>query len=108
MTTEIAVVNRLGALATDSAVTVSGNGGMKVFDTADKLFELSDYHPIAIMINGNMDFLGVPWELFAKAYRVQEGRKARNSVEDWAESFLDFVAAHSSITPDASRTLSAE
>ena len=40
MTTEIAVLNRLGiALAADSAVTISGGGTTKVFESADKLFE---------------------------------------------------------------------
>ena len=73
MTTEIAVVNRLGvALATDSAVTISGDGRTKVFDTGDKLFELCDHAPIGVMINGNMDFLGVPWEIIIKDFQPSE------------------------------------
>jgi hypothetical protein len=96
MTTEIAVANKLGiALATDSAVTISGGGRVKVFDTADKLFELSPQSPIGIMINGNMDCIGVPWEILVKDFRESEGLKPRGTVQDWARDFLDYVEGHS-------------
>jgi hypothetical protein len=79
MTTEIAVLNRLGvALATDSAVTISGGGTKKVFDSADKLFELSCIHRVAIMVNGNMDCFGVPWEIIVKDFRDNHGIEARH------------------------------
>lgn len=98
MTTEIAVLNRLGiALATDSAVTISGNGHVKVFDTADKLFELSTDFPIAVMINGNMDCIGVPWEILVKDFRLTEGRIQRDTVERWAIDFLHYVQTHTLI-----------
>ena len=93
MTTEIAVLNRLGiALATDSAVTIGGGLNDKVFDSADKLFELSPIHPVAVMINGNMDCLGVPWELIIKDFREAEGNKPRLTIKVWMEDFLLFVS----------------
>jgi hypothetical protein len=96
MTTEIAVANKLGiALATDSAVTISGGGRVKVFDTADKLFELSPQFPIGIMINGNMDCIGVPWEILVKDFRDSEGLKPRATVQEWAQDFLRYVEGHS-------------
>ncbi|WP_407147698.1 hypothetical protein [Bradyrhizobium sp. ORS 86] len=96
MTTEIAVANRLGiALATDSAVTISGGGRVKVFNTADKLFELSPQFPIGIMINGNMDCIGVPWEILVKDFREGKGLEARDTVQDWAKDFLTYVEGHS-------------
>lgn len=56
MTTEIAVVNRLGvALATDSAVTISGGGKSKVFDTGDKLFELGSVDEVPDPESGGSD-----------------------------------------------------
>jgi hypothetical protein len=88
MTTEVAVANQLGiALATDSAVTITSAGKTKIFDTADKLFELSDQHPIGIMINGAMDCLGVPWEIMAKDFRDKEGSTSRPTVEKWLQIF---------------------
>lgn len=96
MTTEIAVINRLGvALATDSAVTIGGEGGMKVFETADKLFELSPHHPVGVMINGSMDFLGVPWEILIREFRKLQGEKRRTTVRDWTTSLLLFIQSHS-------------
>jgi hypothetical protein len=82
MTTEIAVLNRLGvALAADSAVTISGGGTTKVFDSADKLFELSCVYPVAIMLNGNMDCFGVPWEVIIKDFREHDGSCPRGSIK---------------------------
>lgn len=102
MTTEIAVINRLGiALAADSAVTIPGYGGDKVFDTGDKLFELSELHPVALMVNGSMDFLGVPWELIAKEFRCQVPDGAPDiSIAEWMARFLDFVSHHQAVKPD--------
>lgn len=95
MTTEIAVLNRLGiALATDSAVTISSGGRTKVFDSADKLFELSTVFPVAVMVNGNMDCFGLPWELAIKDFRSIHGSDGRTSINDWAQEFLLFVEAH--------------
>ncbi len=102
MTTEIAVINRLGiALAADSAVTIPGYGADKVFDTGDKLFELSERYPVALMVNGSMDFLGVPWELVAKEFRCTPPAGAEKiSIADWMESFLAFVANHQAVKDD--------
>ena len=102
MTTEIAVANRLGiALATDSAVTISRGEAVKVFDTADKLFELSSMHPVAVMINGNMDCLGLPWEILVKDFREAEGNKSRTTVKEWTDDFICFVEGHLRISTDA-------
>ena len=51
MTAEIAIMNKTAiALAADSAVTIGR--GKKIFNTVNKLFTLSKYHPVAIMIYG--------------------------------------------------------
>jgi hypothetical protein len=102
MTTEIAVANRLGiALASDSAVTISGGGRVKIFDTADKLFELSPHHPIAVMINGNMDCLGIPWEILVKDFREAEGLNERDKTTDWTRDFLSYVEGHMLISEES-------
>lgn len=98
MTTEIAVANRLGiALASDSAVTITGGGRVKIFDTADKLFELSLRHPVGVMINGNMDCLGVPWEVLVKDFREVQGDTKRTTIGEWMKDFLSYVETHSMI-----------
>ena len=102
MTTEIAVLNRLGvALAADSAVTISSGGSSKVFNSADKLFELSEHFPIGVMINDNMDCFGVPWEIIIKDFRQQHGATARPTVERWASDFLSFVETRPDINGSA-------
>lgn len=105
MTTEIAVINRLGvALAADSAVTIPGYDGDKVFPTGDKLFELSENDPVALMVNGSMDFLGVPWEIIAKDFRRNCPEKAGAlSIKEWVQSFLNFLSTHRTVNDDAVR-----
>ncbi len=57
MTAEVAVINRGGvALAADSAVTIDRGGTVKIFQTENKLFELSETKPIGLMIYNNTDF----------------------------------------------------
>jgi hypothetical protein len=47
MTAEIAIMNKTAvALAADSAVTIEQDKGQKIFNTVNKLFTLSKYHPV--------------------------------------------------------------
>jgi hypothetical protein len=103
MTTEVAVINRLGvALATDSAVTITGGGKSKVFDSGNKLFELNCDDPVGIMINGNMDLLGVPWELIIKDFRSSPSSPP-SSIRGHLQNFLDFAAQHKAYNNDAEK-----
>ncbi len=70
MTAEIAILNKTGvALAADSAVTVSVDGGVKVFPSANKIFALSKFHPVGVMIYGASEMLDIPWETTIKTFR---------------------------------------
>jgi len=74
MTAEIAILNREAiALASDSAVTLMGNSSPKIFTSANKLFSLSKYQPVGIMIYQNASFMEVPWEVLIKIYRDKLG-----------------------------------
>jgi len=54
-------------MAADSAVTISdGNARGKIFNTANKVFSLSKYAPVGIMISGGASVMGVPWEIIIK------------------------------------------
>lgn len=70
----------------------------KVFDTGDKLFELSCDDAVAIMVNGNLHFLGVPWELFIKEFRDVKRDQKPESIEAWAELFIAFVCDHKAVS----------
>jgi hypothetical protein len=79
MTAEIAIMNREAiAIAADSAVTLSEEAGNKIFTSANKIFSLSKYHPVGIMIYGTANFMGVPWETIIKSYRKLLGFKEFN------------------------------
>ena len=63
MTAEVAILNRIGvALAADSAATIGRGRGGKIYSSADKLFQLSHSDPVGVMVYGNANFIGVPWE----------------------------------------------
>ena len=71
MTTEIAILNRSAvALAADSAVSVSGPGGLKVYDGVNKLFELVRGRPVGVMIYNAAELSFRPWETIIKTYRA--------------------------------------
>ena len=92
MTAEIAVLNkRAVALAADSAVTITIENHARFYNTENKLFMLSKYEPVGIMIYNNAEFMGVPWETLIKEYREYIGRKSFKHLEDYAEEFFKFL-----------------
>jgi hypothetical protein len=96
MTAEIIVMNKNAiALAADSAVTfqVPSEEGLKqkIYNTTNKLFTLSKYHPVGIMIFGNSEILNVPWEVVIKTFRQQLGMKVHKTVEEYAIDFISYV-----------------
>jgi len=98
MTAEIAVYNRSGiALAADSAVTTTNGFSEKIYNNADKLFELSKHHPVALMIYNNAGICGAPWELMIKAYRKNLGDKSFNYISEYAADFFKFVQDNQNI-----------
>lgn len=92
MTAEIGVLNKQAiALAADSAVTIRGGHGQKIYNHANKLFMLSKCHPIGIMIYGNAELTGVPWETIIKMYRESSADKCFDYLDDYCRDFLDFL-----------------
>ena len=58
MTAEIAILNRTAvALAADSIVTLAGPKSSKTYDSAEKIFQLSRFQPIGLMIYNNALFM---------------------------------------------------
>lgn len=101
MTAEIAIMNKEAiALASDSAVTTTGESGQKIFTSANKLFALSKYHPIGVMVYGSAIFMGIPWETIIKIYRKQMGKKKFNSLNQYARHFIKFLDNGNPLFPD--------
>ena len=62
----------------------------KVFNSANKIFSLAPAHDIAIMIFGNADIGGVPWEILIKEYRKQIITPHKETI-DYIDSFFSYI-----------------
>jgi len=101
LTAEIAIMNKEAiALAADSAVTMRQEGGQKIFSSANKLFALSKYWPVGIMIYGNAALMEVPWETIIKMYRRNLGEKNFATLKEFAEDFVLFLDEGSLMFPE--------
>lgn len=102
MTAEVAIANRSAvALAADSALTVRRNDPLRrdrVWNNANKLFELSSCNDIGVMIFNTGDFCGVSWEIVLKRYRKSIGDTRFFKLDDAVSSFTKFLGAFE--TPD--------
>lgn len=86
MTTEILIMNERGAvMAADSAATA----GDKVF-TADKIFRLSDRHPVGVMVYGLSEIGGVAVDILVHTYRRRLGDGGFGTLGEYADDFMRF------------------
>ncbi|MBI4965337.1 MAG: hypothetical protein HY913_18820 [Desulfomonile tiedjei] len=93
--------NQAVALAADSAVTMRDQESHKIFPSANKIFSLSKYHPVGIMVYGSASFMGIPWETIIKMYRSQLGTQHFPSLRIYADRFLSFLGTASTISSEA-------
>ncbi len=92
MTAIVGVLNSQGiAVAADSAVTVTGKNGKKVYNRSNKIFTLSKYHPVGIAIYSNADFLGIPLETLIKLYRAELKEDSFPTLSEYKLDFLEFI-----------------
>jgi hypothetical protein len=95
MTAEIAIINKNAvALAADSAVTLRDPRASKIYNTANKLFMLSKFEPVGIMVYGSAEFMDVPLETIIKMYRSSLGFKKFPKLNDYAQDFLLFLESN--------------
>jgi len=105
MTAEIAIMNKDAvALASDSAVTIVSGKGRKILTSANKIFELSKYHPVGIMIYGSANFMNIPWEPLIKIYRTKLGIKEFDSLDGYSKDFLNFLEKSNDLMPKKEKT----
>ena len=96
MTSEVCLMNRLAVvIAADSATTVTHwterGSEERYFKGANKIFQLSDHHPIGLMIFDSADIMRVPWEIVVKAFRHELAKKSFNSLGEYAAEFFSFL-----------------
>jgi hypothetical protein len=89
MTAEVAIMNTMGiAMAADSAATL---GVGKTYNTADKLFALSKYHPVGIMMYSSAAMMGIEWETIIKSYRDFLVQKSFDTLSEYASDFINYL-----------------
>lgn len=99
MTAQIVIMNKTAiALAADSAVTVEDR---KVYNTINKLFALSKYEPVGIMVYNNAEFMGVPWESIIKSYRQKLGRQKFSTLFEYADDFVKYLISNKRLFPES-------
>lgn len=96
MTAEIVVMNRSAiVLAADSAFSAQSlfedGTNQRIYTTSNKLFKLSKFNPVGIMIYGNADLLRVPWEVIIKMYRNKLHGTRFPTVKEYALDFIEFL-----------------
>ncbi|MFC2512981.1 MAG: hypothetical protein ACFNWT_08155 [Prevotella denticola] len=90
MTALVGVLNKHAvAIAADSAVTMGNTH--KVVNSANKIFTLSKYHPVAVMTYSNAAFMGVPWDIIIKEYRKELDDKSFPMLKDYMDDFVSFL-----------------
>ena len=100
MTVEVAAMNRMAvALAADSAVTVSAGRFLKTHDSAIKIFMLSKFHPIGVMVYNNASLLGVPWETIIKLFRRELADRSFETLEEYGQHLIAYLDNNQSLFP---------
>jgi hypothetical protein len=101
MTCEVAVMNKYAVvIASDSAVTTSDQNGVERYSKGgNKIFQLSHFEPVGVMLFGSATLNGVPWEIIIKAFRDHIGRQSHPKLEGYSKAFFDFVKSAHHIFP---------
>ena len=90
MTAIVAVLNKHAvAIAADSAVTMGNTH--KVVNSANKIFTLSKYHPVAVMTYSSAAFMGTPWDIIIKEYRKQLHDTSFQTVKEYLDDFIAYL-----------------
>jgi len=103
MTCEVSVMNKYAVvIAADSAVTTtSGNGSERYSKGGNKIFQLSRFEPVGVMIYGTATLDGVPWEIIIKNFRDKLGSTKHGSLHGYAAEFFEFVQRATFFFPQA-------
>lgn len=82
------------AIAADSASTITAGGNIqKVYNSATKIFRLSEDIPVAAVIWGDAGHKGVPWSILIREFGSGI-KKPYRDFYDYPEAFLKFLTKH--------------
>jgi hypothetical protein len=91
------------ALAVDSATTVTqwinDQQEKRYFKGTNKIFQLSNNHPVGLMIYGAASIQGVPWDVVVKDFRNSLGRQSFNDLDGYARELFSFIKGHAQLFP---------
>ena len=89
MSAEVILMNKNGiAIAADSAVTIGNK--TKIYNTADKMFMLSKYAPVGILIYNSASIMGIQLEIIIKQYRRKLGEKTFQTLKEYCDDFISY------------------
>lgn len=102
MTSEVALLNRSAvALAADSAATVRrwerDHYETYYYKGTNKIFQLSNRHPVGIMIYATASLQGAPWDMLIKSYRDELGNNAHDHLSGYADGLFDYITKNAYI-----------
>lgn len=102
MTAQVAVLNTQGvALASDSAVTITGGAVPRTYQSADKIFPIQG-EPVAVLHSGTASFWGVPWQVLVETWSQDRDRTPQPIMAAYAREFVDWLATQATVlTPQA-------
>lgn len=104
MTAEVIILNKsAAAVAADSAVTIPSSGGDKVYNSANKIFTLSKYEPVGILIYNSTEFTTKPWETVIKEFRNNIAEGYGLTLRDYVSSFLEYLKNEVPISDEEER-----
>lgn len=89
MTVQFSIINsRRQIFASDDGITTPEG---KKYDGMQKIFKLSDIHPAQMMINGNMEFEGIPMETIINEFVKKTKFEKLKNIEDIKNEFIKFL-----------------
>lgn len=96
MTAIVGILNkRAAAIAADSAMTVKKDGQTKIYNNTRKIFSLADNIPVGIMMSGNLEFMGMLWDVIFGQNRAYRNGKPLPRLKDYMTDFLSFLTTFS-------------
>lgn len=96
MSAGIVIMNKNAiAMAADSAVTVGDH--VAIHNSANKLFALSVFEPVGVIIYANAQFMQIPMEIIIKQYKSELGRRSFSFLEEYVDNFITFLETHSEL-----------
>ena len=90
MSAGVCIMNKNAiALAADSAVTIGKH--RTIFNSANKLFALSNKAPIGAIIYSNAEMQYIPMEIILKQFKLYLGDNVFPELKDYFNSFIKFL-----------------